>query len=413
MGDAVSRLLSAPAAAPVVSDVPEAQPAPEEPTWKRVLSNICGREFPVCRIEGRYPRKFPHRTLENVEVQRWLGSLLPLWPHFPGGMDFSKDSGRLVLDLEGQWGEDAARAKRLAAAVGAVLEANADGSLRRIAVADPEFEKRLENPPRIIEGAAPRPSMIDDQSVVVSGSNQSRRAPFDPNYKVSIAVTALWVVLVAALGGSNMRDEEIAWLCVGAIASVYLLPRVPLILAWLNRAVVWVIVVLCFLVFVPGVLFLGLSVDEPEVVYDSGIVPAPQQMNGTIARVEGDPPANLTQRLMADGELHMWIMRHLPFAGRDGAYAAGFSIADGDLSLEFRDAWVRGRLEYHATNREENPSARLFEEQQAILHALSLAAKGWAPASIRPVTFANTPWSDGLRVSVPHFESMETNRPGG
>ena len=110
---------------------------------------------------------------------------------------------------------------------------------------------------------------------------------------------------------------------------------------------------------------------------------------------------------MNDGDLHMRVMRHLPFAGRDGAYAAGSSIVGGDLSLEFsRRLGAPPRSAYHAANREANRSeAALRNDQQAIAPSVVACDEGVGPR-FDPTGHVreHAEWSDGLRVSVPNFE---------
>jgi len=334
MGDAVSRLLSqVPAEAP---PEPVAVPAPAAadhgPKWKRVLSNIFGKEYPVARVEGKLPKKFAEKVLEDIEVQRYLGRLVTLWPHFPGGMEVSKQNDRLVLELEGMRGDDPVRDKRVAAAVGAVLEANAGGKLRRIAVADPEWEDAnkdaLASPPVADLFAPVRPSDIAVHSRVVSGVERRHPGMAGPlkalfwalfglaaaavgmlvipyreggaaiapvfilfgigaavaalwfvvrgsrppdgskpefNYGLSVLVTALWVGIVIANAGS-MRDEEIAWLCVGAIASVFLLPRLPLLLENAGRALLVLLAIVFGIGILASTVYLFVGIDEPAAV---------------------------------------------------------------------------------------------------------------------------------------------------
>ena len=80
------------------------------------------------------------------------------------------------------------------------------------------------------------------------------RHPRDPEdwhnkYGLSLLVTAIWVTIVMVLSGDNWRDEEIMWLCIGAIASVFLLPRIAAFFTGSARALVTV-----------GLVFLGLFV---------------------------------------------------------------------------------------------------------------------------------------------------------
>ena len=89
MGDAVSRLISAPAAAPVEPDVPEAQFGSRRARVEaRAVEHLFGREFPVCRIEGRYPRQVSGKARSRHVEPCSAGSarcFVNLWPHFPGG----------------------------------------------------------------------------------------------------------------------------------------------------------------------------------------------------------------------------------------------------------------------------------------------------------------------------------------
>jgi len=358
MGDAVSRLLSAPEMQrPTSRATPPPPPPPvldavEEPGWKKVISNFVGAEYPIARIEKRLPRKFAQRLLEAVDVQRYLGRLVALKPDFPGGVDFRTEGGRLLMKFEGRARLDPFTNKRLIAAFAVVLEANAPaGHCRRIAVADPQFEEDnralLENPPLVMREARPRPDQIPDQSMLVSdaslashahrqGGGSTGKTVFwsllafcaaagvflsnlasapivwfmifglgvaavaivgaflyrgqrpkqhhdrsatearHPDYRIGFGITALWVTIVVVLSKGNWRDEEIAWLCVGAIASVFLIPMIPRLLK--STALVVTLIFGGVLLVCLSALFLTLGVhDEME---DPTTIASPERWPG-------------------------------------------------------------------------------------------------------------------------------------
>ncbi|MHC4847403.1 MAG: serine/threonine-protein kinase [Planctomycetota bacterium] len=420
MGDAVSRLLSNVPSEPTPVPVAAPLPATEEhgPKWKRVLSNIFGHEYPVARIEGKLPRKFAEKVLEDVAVQRYLGKLVTLWPHFPGGIEFSKESSRLKIELGGLRGDDPVRDKRVAAAVGAVLEANAHGKLRRIAVADHAWEDAnaaaLANPPIVAMFEPIRPSAIPVQSQVVSGverrhpgmgapmktlvwslvglaivfvavllapggSGHGFGVPIAPifvicglvagvsfiwfvvrgsrprdgseprfNYWLSFAVTALWVGIVAANAG-ELRDEEIAWLCVGAIASVFLLPRIPALLQQAGRAVGAILIVIVVAVFGLSVVYLSLGVDERAAEAEAMAVPRRAPLMLHILNLRKPLSERFGIELLEDGVVRRWVDMLVP--GVEDAFTGAYSATVDESRLRVGmagwstlDAEQRGRL---------------------------------------------------------------------
>jgi len=430
MGDAVSRLLSAPAMQPRSSGAtpppPPASPLPpvmdtvDEPAWKKVISSFVGVEYPVARIEKRLPRKFAHRLLEHVEVQRYLGRLVPLKPDFPSGIDFGTESGRLMMEFEGKARLDPIQTKRLLAAYAVVLDANAPaGHCRRIAVADPQFEdsnrSTLANPPVVMREGGVRPDQIPDQSMLVSDASLHSRAaahksagmsgkalfwtlfglgaaalfmyiatgsavrtsfPIIPLFGLGVAavavigaflfrerakptgaasatadakargigfglgLTALWVTIVLVLSSGYWRDEEIAWLCVGAIASVFLLPKVPSLFRSLTSAMVFIGLMIGVLVL--AAVFFAVS-PSPHVyrdgeVYDAASL-APQKWP--------DDPKNLplvrhgityskeaVTAALVDKKVIAWVDRVVPgsakfFTGSVSVHSSGDLIAGG------------------------------------------------------------------------------------
>ncbi|MHC4449445.1 MAG: serine/threonine-protein kinase [Planctomycetota bacterium] len=422
MGDAVSRLLSN--APPEPTPVPVAAPIPATdehgPKWKRVLSNIFGHEYPVARIEGKLPRKFAKKVLEDVAVQRYLGKLVTLWPHFPGGIEFSKESSRLKIELGGLRGDDPVRDKRVAAAVGAVLEANAHGKLRRIAVADHAWEDAnaaaLANPPIVAMFEPIRPSAIPVQSQVVSGverrhpgmgapmktlvwslvglaiafvavllapggSGHGGGFPIAPvfvlcglvagasfiwfvvrgsrprdgtaphfNYWLSFAVTVLWVSIVAANAG-NLRDEEIGWLCVGAIASVFLLPRIPALLAHAGRAVGVILIVIVVAGFGIAMVYVSVGVEDRAAEREaaSAAVPRRAPLMLHIVNLRKPVPERFGIELLEDGVVRRWVDMLVP--GVEDAFTGSYSVTVDESRLRVGmagwsklDSEQRGRL---------------------------------------------------------------------
>ncbi|MEM8884344.1 MAG: serine/threonine-protein kinase [Planctomycetota bacterium] len=443
MGAAVSQLLSSAGLAepPPIPDpmLQEQQPMSEEPKWKRMLSNVFGREFPIARREGRFFASQAERILEDIRVQRWLGGLVQLWPHFPGGVSFCKGRRRLTLELEGARGDDPVRDKRLAVAIAAVLQANSAGKLVRIVAADPEFEARLTNPPIVVPSAKPRPSDFPDQSRVVSGvaprkggvvttvlsvllgiavaafmltlfmgvdemgpspsgdgsgglSNnapglaitvvlfggliallviamvvraftqrkQQHQPPTPPNYWFSLAVTALWVTIV--LASTNLRDEEVLWLVLGAIASVFLLPRLPAVFGGLRTMLLMFaiptivsIVVAVFWFFAAGV-----SVEAPAGV--SYATPLEDMPMLHIANLKGPLHTRFGLELLEDKKVVRYVDRMVPGAG------VAFT---GAYSVDIRDHRMRvGQLGW----------SRLSAQQRAqVATVLSFVARQRAP----------------------------------
>jgi len=451
MGDAVSRLLSnVPEEIPVASSPgPIAVPSPEDhgPRWKRVISNLFGKEFPVARIEGKLPRKFAEKVLEDVEVQRYLGRLVTLWPHFPGGLEVSKEGSRLKIELAGMRGDDPVRDKRVVAAIGAVLEANAHGKLKRIAVADHGWEdanrQALSQPPLVEMFAPIRPSDIGVQSQVVSGVERRPRAHRGPlkvlfwslfglavalvvakltrvnhsdgtghsvpivwpgmfvicglvagvsfitfvirgsrsahrperdgehpqyNYWFSLAVTALWVGIVVA-NTNNLRDEEIAWLCVGAIASVFLLPRLPDLIRNAGRALLGLVGAVLALALVASFFYLTVSTDAPEPQAEIEAAPLPAYPMLSLGKPKGELPRGFGMSLLADADVRAWLEFLVP--GSTGGFHDGYSATVDQYTLR---AGMAGWNELDKATLER------------IAAALGAAAFARAPDRIEPMT---------------------------
>jgi len=98
--------------------------------------------------------------------------------------------------------------------------------------------------------------------------NRHRRPPSHPHadgwqqkYGLSLAVTAIWVTIVLVLSDSNWHFEEILWLCIGAVASVFLLPKIPALFAGAARAALTIAVVV-FVLFILMVLFWSVSAHD-------------------------------------------------------------------------------------------------------------------------------------------------------
>ncbi|MHC4937529.1 MAG: serine/threonine-protein kinase [Planctomycetota bacterium] len=484
MGDAVSRLLSNVPVEPVPVPVPAPAPPAEEhgPKWKRMLSNIFGQEYPVARIEGKLPRKFAEKVLEDVAVQRYLGKLVTLWPHFPGGLEFSKEGSRLVLELGGLRGDDPVRDKRVAAAVGAVLAANAHGKLRRIAVGDHEWEDAnadaLVNPPIVAQFEPIRPSAIPVQSQVVSGVESKStgigwplialvlglvglvamfwviRSTVVPHgdgtghsspliwgllfalcglvagvsflwfvvrgarprdgtkpeysYGFPVTLTALWVAIVVATAG-ELRDEETAWLCVGAMVSVFVLARLPALLRNAGQALVFLFVTLLVLALGAGGLYLSVGVDEMRMEQDMAAeirpdpvetrtlrFPKAQERAMRVARETHPVPKHYVRSIVENAELRTWAGELIPFAEpiiRNPKIESG----DEGVTLVIPASFIEERRRHHWQELGIGTSVveidRIVDrEVEAIAAVYGLAAHAMAPLAVERVAMAAPEW---------------------
>ncbi len=143
MGEDVSRLLTQ---APIDMPPPAGARPPQPPpagTLARAGAWVTAllRSWPVARITGKIGRRFARDLTEEREVQLWLRRAVPgLWETFPSGVEFEKDSGRIVMKLDATIFPQPGVPQRLASAFARVLEARAPGQLRSIASADAEWE---------------------------------------------------------------------------------------------------------------------------------------------------------------------------------------------------------------------------------------------------------------------------------
>ncbi len=280
MGDDVSRLLThapfdamPPPAAPVQAPEPAGTLA-RAGAWVTALL----RSWPVARITGKVDRRFARDTLENREVQLWLRRVVPgLWETFPSGVEFEKDSGRIVMKLEATIFPQPGVPQRLASAVARVLEARAPDDLRSIASADAEWEATLPPapllPPELVAPAPPR-----------------RRGLGAP---ARFALCAIFVPL-AAVAWTAMHSfrlsgaEWVLWACATAAATVLL----PLLLGALGRWG-WLLVLL---LAAPFAWFAGVAAEHRI----------------TVASLHRSVPPNLLIDLMSEPEVDAYIRAHAP-----------------------------------------------------------------------------------------------------
>ncbi|MHC4955450.1 MAG: serine/threonine-protein kinase [Planctomycetota bacterium] len=501
MGDAVSRLLSAPAMQGHATSMPPPPPPPvqppaEESTWKKVITSLVPVEYPVARIEKRLPRHFADRLIENIDVQRYLGRLVQLKSDFPSGITFGTSGGRLMFKMEGRSRIDAVQTKRLLAAYAVVLEANAPaGHVSRIAAADPRFEDayrvQLANPPIVMREAAPRPDQIPDRSVLVSDGAIAREEPVmtgtalvwslfgvavpavffliffgaEAGFSVlrlaffglgvalvaillafvlhgerrekktiaagmtveargrglgfGFAATALWVTIVLVLSDGAWQFEEIAWLCVGAMASVFFLPRLPDILKKIGAGAIVAIVLLLALLAVFMWSAVGDSMTEEarlEVERSAAAAQHDAVRSKTtritfkpvlVARLSGAVPDGLVRELEENVEIRRWIQRALPLGD---APLVDIQVKGSDLYLTFKDKWDFDRArELWMNGPLTGPQANVQVEKQraAIAAAYGRAAEMLAPGRAVRAAVTAEEWEKALDRSPPKLQALK------
>jgi tRNA A-37 threonylcarbamoyl transferase component Bud32 len=142
-----------------------------------------------------------------------------------------------------------------------------------------------------------------------------------PNYALSFGVTALWVVIVMVLSKGPWRDEEVMWLCIGAVASVFLLPRLPGLFANAARALLVIVFVLLGLAFAGALLFSARHVPEEnlapqfETVVDAPVRAAPHMLH--IATLTGEISELELLEFLEDADVQRWVESLVPGAEMD------------------------------------------------------------------------------------------------
>ncbi len=175
--------------------------------------------------------------------------------------------------------------------------------------------------------------------------NRHLRPPAHPHadgwqqkYGLSLAVTAIWVAIVLVLSSPNWRGEEIIWLCIGAIASVFLLPKIPALFAGAARAVVGILVALIVLAVVIA-LFWGVRVEEMEGASDDAIQRAafaeamaspprpvaPDPLLLDCGAIKGNVDTVEMARFLKDSAVQSWVKSVVPNA--DLSLGDGYSFS--------------------------------------------------------------------------------------
>jgi hypothetical protein len=211
-----------------------------------------------------------------------------------------------------------------------------------------------------------------------------------------MGVTALWVAIVLIGSGGKLRDEHMFWLSVGAVASVFLVPRLPAIFSGLGRSIVWILVILFGVGLVMSFFYLTLRV-EPDVPGAEAfeIVPDPASPSVTtkteripdaapiaIARVTGPVPASLVATLEGDARIDRWVQTIVPVAAEPIREGIRFEVRDDALQMSLPRAWVRKiyLANWRSGGDWRNASEIYFH---AIGAAYGSAAEKLAPAALR------------------------------
>jgi len=139
----------------------------------------------------------------------------------------------------------------------------------------------------------------------VAMETKAHRTP-PPDWHLGLAVTALWVgiVLVATGGFSGMRDEHVMWLCIGAVASVFLVPK----LKHIARAGAFLLITFGVLL-IPLVFFFFAIGGEPEVA-PTGLSKTAFHKSAPIAHMYDAVPLELVREILADSGVRQWLVAY-------------------------------------------------------------------------------------------------------
>ncbi len=276
-------------------------------------------EVPVARILGPLPDKFAQHVVEDPDVQLWIRKRVPgLWRDFPAGLDFDTDEGCLTVQVERSISPSVRL--RFCSALGRVLEANSNGSLRRIATADEEWERTssANGIPLVAGFGGTEDKPKEEREVTVSFEARAE----GPHWILLIACIMLGLYLASV---NHWRDEGWLWLGVCTVAGVWLFRHG----AHVMRFAAWTLLVLA----IPAVLWFSLSGSS-----GSDFEPSPPVVP---ARVQEPVVGTLPEHALKDGALWAtprmleWLKKVTPYHG-DGFYGTTrLSGAPIRLTLRF------------------------------------------------------------------------------
>ena len=195
-------------------------------------------------------------------------------------------------------------------------------------------------PPAPVPVPPPAPA---DREPERRGHGHGRHAHRDPMHRTGVKIACIFVALFAMSHHWRLRDEEWMWLGIGAVAFIWIFPRLGGIFRSLGKFLV--VLLILGVVLTSGFLFV--SVRAP-VAQSSAPLPTPTP----VFRLTGASPAadlaEAVSALLRDDATAAWLRRHSVRLGGIGIHVMGRSLAislppeEGQNVLQV--AWAIGRI---------------------------------------------------------------------